>query len=176
MHTYNAIRTCVARLHKKISFRRKSAKARPTISQPFDFKKEDTLCFLRGISSEELTVMREKAAASIVGSATNSPFPDSPPLPSSQAHGESDHRIVRTHTANSASTTATGMARRSPQPCRSHSQQYDYHNHYNHRAGGPMTFHSVVLASAEAYAPAGLASASCSSSASSINSLGRDRD
>lgn len=69
---------CVSRLHDVFTLRRqKKAKSRLVISAPFDFKKEDSACMLPGISGAELYMLREKAAASIAGSAITS-FTGSP--------------------------------------------------------------------------------------------------
>ncbi|KAL1902337.1 hypothetical protein Sste5346_001313 [Sporothrix stenoceras] len=72
---YSAFKSYVSRLHDVLNVRRnKNTKPRLVISAPFDFKKEDSMCILPGISSEELYMLREKAAASIVGSALTNPY------------------------------------------------------------------------------------------------------
>ncbi|KAK4454460.1 hypothetical protein QBC34DRAFT_471378 [Podospora aff. communis PSN243] len=69
--------------------RRKDVKRQLQISQPFNFKKETTI--LPGVTEDEITVLREKAAASCLGVAdelhSRSPSPDyahprqPPPIP-----------------------------------------------------------------------------------------------
>ncbi|CAK7211150.1 hypothetical protein SEUCBS140593_001070 [Sporothrix eucalyptigena] len=72
---YSAFKNYVSRLQDVLSIRRtKKTKPRLVISAPFDFKKEDSVSVLPGISGEELYVLREKAAASIVGSALTHPY------------------------------------------------------------------------------------------------------
>ncbi|CAK7218241.1 hypothetical protein SCUCBS95973_003418 [Sporothrix curviconia] len=87
---YSALKAYVSRLHDVLSMRRnKKTKPRLVISAPFDFKKEDSTCILPGISGEELYMLREKAAASIVGSALTHPYEtysDSATLAPSSVH------------------------------------------------------------------------------------------
>ncbi|EPE10711.1 hypothetical protein F503_05806 [Ophiostoma piceae UAMH 11346] len=78
MSTMSSFKSCVSRLHDVLTLRRnKKTKSRLVISAPFDFKKEDSACMLPGISGAELYMLREKAAASIAGSAITS-FAGSP--------------------------------------------------------------------------------------------------
>ncbi|KIH92303.1 hypothetical protein SPBR_03142 [Sporothrix brasiliensis 5110] len=87
---YHAFKSYVSRLHDVLSLRRnKKTKPRLVISAPFDFKKEDSMCNLPGVSGEELYMLREKAAASIVGSAFTNPYDtysDSATLAPSSVH------------------------------------------------------------------------------------------
>ncbi|CAK7225103.1 hypothetical protein SBRCBS47491_005778 [Sporothrix bragantina] len=87
---YSALKSYVSRLHDVLNMRRnKKTKPRLVISAPFDFKKEDSMCMLPGISGEELYMLREKAAASIVGSALTHPYEnysDSATLAPSSVH------------------------------------------------------------------------------------------
>ncbi|CAK7563995.1 MAG: hypothetical protein SEPTF4163_001878 [Sporothrix epigloea] len=72
---YSTFKSCVLRLHDALNMRRnKKTKPQLVISAPFDFKKEDSMSILPGTFGEELFMLREKAAASIVGSALNSPY------------------------------------------------------------------------------------------------------
>ncbi|CAK7264629.1 hypothetical protein SEPCBS119000_001095 [Sporothrix epigloea] len=70
---YSTFKSYVLRLHDGYHSRRnKKTKPRLVISAPFDFKKEDSMSILPDTFGEELYMLREKAAASIVGSAVSS--------------------------------------------------------------------------------------------------------
>ncbi|OAA68288.1 hypothetical protein SPI_00483 [Niveomyces insectorum RCEF 264] len=104
-----SFKSYMSRLHRVLSIRRKKTKPRLVISAPFDFKKEDSLLVLPGVSNEELTLLREKAAASVVGSALSSPYPDSPPRgPFGRPQGR---RSIISSSSSSINTTAPHRGR-----------------------------------------------------------------
>ncbi|KAL7916056.1 hypothetical protein GGI35DRAFT_473369 [Trichoderma velutinum] len=74
MRLKSNVRTLYERMQAALRHGRRKQKRGLEISGPFGLKKEPVL--LPGISQEELCILREKAAASRIGVAEDSMFPD----------------------------------------------------------------------------------------------------
>ncbi|KAL7796621.1 hypothetical protein V8C37DRAFT_372402 [Trichoderma ceciliae] len=74
MRLKSNVRTLYERMQAALRHGRRKEKRGLEISGPFGLKKEPVL--LPGISQEELCILREKAAASRIGVAEDSMFPD----------------------------------------------------------------------------------------------------
>ncbi|KAK0641480.1 hypothetical protein B0T16DRAFT_461540 [Cercophora newfieldiana] len=96
------VKMLCASLQDMVGFRRRKDAKRLQISQPFNFKKEATI--LPGLTEDEITVLREKAAASCLGVAddlhSRSPSPDyanprqPPPIPTRHSSRNSAAAVV----------------------------------------------------------------------------------
>ncbi|KAL6883965.1 hypothetical protein HDV57DRAFT_437168 [Trichoderma longibrachiatum] len=74
MRLRNNVRTLYERMQQALRHGRRKQRRGLEISSPFGLKKEPVL--LPGISQEELSILREKAAASQIGVAEDSMYPD----------------------------------------------------------------------------------------------------